>query len=83
MKVMSSVKEISKIRLFPQPAKNIINIENLEITVGQLKVYDMFGTMIRSIEIQEEKEIISTEDIPSGLYILRLDSQSIPITIIH
>jgi hypothetical protein len=83
MKVMSSVKEISKIRLFPQPAKNIINIENLEITVGQLKVYDMFGTMIRSIEIQEDKAIISTEDIPSGLYILRLDSQSIPITIIH
>jgi hypothetical protein len=69
--------------VFPQPAKNIINIENLEITVGQLALYDMFGTMIRSIEIQEGKANIRTEDIPSGLYILRLDSQSIPITIVH
>jgi hypothetical protein len=83
MKVMSSVKEMSEVRVFPQPADNIIKIENVDRTIGQLKVYDMFGTMIRSIEIQEGKANIRTEDIPSGVYILRLDSQSIPITIIH
>jgi hypothetical protein len=83
MKVMSSVKEMSEVRVFPQPADNIIKIENVDRTIGQLKVYDMFGTMIRSIEIQEGKANIRIEDIPSGVYILRLDSQSIPITIIH
>ena len=83
MKVMSSVKEMSKVRVFPQPARYIINIENLETGFGQLTLYDMFGTMIRSIEIQEGKAIISTEDIPSGIYMLRLSSGNIPITIIH
>ena len=83
MKVMSSVKEISEVRVFPQPAMNIINIENLETGFGQLTLYDMFGTMMRSIEIQEGKAIISTEDIPSGIYMLRLSSGTIPITIIH
>ena len=83
MKVMSSVKEMSEVRVFPQPADNIIKIENVDRTIGQLKLYDMFGTMIRSNEIQEGKANIRIEDIPSGVYILRLDSQSIPITIIH
>jgi hypothetical protein len=83
MKVISSVKEISEIRVFPQPADNFIYIENLETTVGQLALYDMFGTMIRSIEIQEGKATISTEDIPSGIYIMRMSTGNIPITIIH
>jgi hypothetical protein len=83
MKVMSSVKEMSEIRVFPQPADNIIYIENLNTSIGQLIVYDMFGTTIRSIEIQEGKAIISTEDIPSGIYMMRISSDIIPINIIH
>jgi hypothetical protein len=55
----------------------------LETGFGQLTLYDMFGTMIRSIEIQEGKAIISTEDIPSGIYMMRFSSENIPITIIH
>ena len=83
MKVMSSVKEMSKVRVFPQPAKNIINIENLETAVSELTLYDMLGAKIRSIEMQEGKAIISTEDIPSGIYMMRLSSGIIPIIIIH
>ena len=83
MKVMSSVKEMSEIRVFPHPADNIIKIENIEQAMGQLLVYDIFGAIIRSIEIQEGKAHISTEDLPSGQYILRVHSRSIPITIIH
>jgi len=83
MKVMSSVKEITDVRVFPQPADNIITIEHLESSKGQLTLYDMFGTMIRSIEIQEGKAIIYTEDIPSGIYMMRFSSENIPITIIH
>jgi len=83
MKVMSSVKEITDVRVFPQPANAIIHIEHLESSRGQLTLYDMFGTMIRSIEIQEGKAILSTEDIPSGIYMMRFSSENIPITIIH
>jgi hypothetical protein len=83
MKVMSSVKEMSEIRVFPQPADNIIYVENLNTSIGQLIVYDMFGTIIRSIEIQEGKAICNTEDIPSGIYMMRISSDIIPINIIH
>jgi hypothetical protein len=83
MKVMSSIKEKSEIRVFPQPADNIIYVENLNTSIGQLIVYDMFGTIIRSIEIQEGKAICNTEDIPSGIYMMRISSDIIPINIIH
>ena len=83
LKVMSSVKEMSEVRVFPQPANNTISIEHVETSIGQLILYDMFGTMIRSIEIKEGKAIISTEDIPSGIYIMRMSTGNIPITIIH
>lgn len=83
MKVMSSVKEMSDVRVFPQPANTIIHIEHLESTRGQLTLFDMFGTQMRSMEIQEGKAILSTDDIPSGIYMLRMSTGIIPITIIH
>lgn len=83
MKVMSSVKEITGVRVFPQPANTIIHIEHLESSRGQLTLFDMFGTQMRSLEIQEGKAILSTDDIPSGIYMLRMTSGIIPITIIH
>ncbi|MEY3688838.1 MAG: hypothetical protein RIT37_400 [Bacteroidota bacterium] len=83
MKVMSSVKEMSDVRVFPQPANTIIHIEHLESSRGQLTLFDMFGTQMRSLEIQEGKAILSTDDIPSGIYMLRMSTGIIPITIIH
>ena len=83
MKVMSSVKEMSDVRVFPQPANTIIHIEHLESSRGQLTLFDMFGTQMRRIEIQEGKAILSTDDIPSGIYMLRMSTGIIPITIIH
>lgn len=83
MKVMSSVKEMSAMRVFPQPANTIINIEHLERASSQITLIDMFGTKMKSVEIQEGKAIISTDGIPSGIYMLRMSSGTIPITIIH
>ena len=83
MKVMSAVKEMPDVRVFPQPANTIIHIEHLESSRGQLTLFDMFGTKMRSLEIQEGKAILSTDDIPSGVYMLRMSSGIIPITIIH
>ncbi|MFM6955038.1 MAG: T9SS type A sorting domain-containing protein [Ignavibacteria bacterium] len=83
MKVMSSVKEMPDVRVFPQPANTIIHIEHLESSRGQLTLFDMFGTQMRSLEIQEGKAILSTDDIPSGIYMLRMSTGIIPITIIH
>ena len=83
LKVMSSVREFTDVKIFPQPADNIITIEHLERSIGKLVLYDTFGTAIKSFEIQDGKAIISTEELPAGLYILHLHEQSVPIIITH
>jgi len=83
IKVMSSVREFTDVKIFPQPADNIITIEHLERSIGKLVLYDTFGTAIKSFEIQDGKAIISTEELPAGLYILHLHEQSVPIIITH
>lgn len=83
IKVMSSVREFTDVKIFPQPADNIITIEHLERSIGKLVLYDTFGTAMKSFEIQDGKAIISTEELPAGLYILHLHEQSVPIIITH
>jgi len=83
IKVMSSVREFTDVKIFPQPADNIITIEHLERSIGKLVLYDTFGTAMKSFEIQDGKAIISTEELPAGLYILHLNKQSVPIIITH
>jgi len=83
IKVMSSVREFTDIKIFPQPADNIITIEHLERSIGKFVLYDTFGTAMKSFEIQDGKAIISTEELPAGLYILHLSEQSVPIIITH
>jgi len=83
IKVMSSVREFTDVKIFPQPADNIITIEHLERSIGKLVLYDTFGTAMKSFEIQDGKAIISTKELPAGLYILHLNEQSVPIIITH
>jgi len=83
IKVMSSVREFSDVKIFPQPADNIITIEYLERSICKLVLYDTFGTAMKSFDIQDGKAIISTEELPAGLYILHLNKQSVPIIITH
>lgn len=83
IKKMSSVQELSGFKIYPQPADNVIIIEGFDFEQGQVTLFDIFGASIRDIKFAEGKAILSSKDIPSGMYMLRLISQSIPIIIIH
>jgi hypothetical protein len=83
MKKMSSVQELSGFKIYPQPADNVIIIEGFDFEQGQVTLFDIFGASIREIKFAEGKVILSSKDIPSGMYMLRLNSHSIPIIIIH
>ena len=83
MKKMSSVQELSGFKIYPQPADNVIIIEGFDFEQGQVTLFDIFGASIRDIKFAEGKAILSSKDIPSGMYMLRFISQSIPIIIIH
>jgi hypothetical protein len=83
IKKISSVQELSRFKIYPQPADNVIIIEGFDVEQGQATLFDIFGASKSDIKFAEGKAILSSKDIPSGMYMLRLISQSIPIIIIH
>jgi hypothetical protein len=66
---------ISDLSLWPQPANNVLHLENLPDNTSRLStltVYDMSGrlAMKRTIGNQDELEV---SNLPSGLYVLKLN----------
>ena len=61
---------IELIRLYPNPAKDKIRIEDLE---GQheVQIYNAFGLLIKTTSLNGDDEI-NIEGLSSGLYILRI-----------
>ncbi|MBI2270734.1 MAG: PKD domain-containing protein [Bacteroidetes bacterium] len=64
-----------EIRLFPNPASDIINIELNNISVKEMRLINILGeTFWQSNGIMNNKITIDTEPFPSGLYYLSIIS---------
>lgn len=56
--------------IYPNPAKNSVYVKT-EFR-GTATLYDIWGRILFNTEIKSDKTEISVEDLPSGVYILRL-----------
>lgn len=73
-------KEQQSITLFPNPTANQLNLQFYNKTVGQeglrVTIIDVLGQVIYSqtkvIHNNQNRLVISTEDLPSGLYFIRI-----------
>ena len=62
---------INAIRIWPQPAKDVVHIQvNQEWIGGSIELYDTTGIMTRQLNMNKAKEPISTANLPPGIYIL-------------
>ncbi len=64
-------KENQIISLYPNPFREVINIENSSGSSGELKLFNIYGKEILSIEIGQSSEIIA-KDISSGIYLYKI-----------
>lgn len=62
----------SKIKLYPNPTKNVLNIDS-EKDFEYFTIYTIFGQELISNKLQENKIEITT--LPSGVYILKLKNK--------
>jgi PKD repeat protein len=63
------------VKVYPNPASNLLQIDwNNTIDHGQLELLDVNGRQLitRSIPAGEQSSLISTDNLPEGLYMLRL-----------
>lgn len=63
----------NSIRLFPNPANDILNIENnSEETITSLKIYNNNGALIKEIKEYQKMTAISVADLQTGIYFVKI-----------
>ncbi len=60
--------EDSQVKLYPNPAKDVIHVEGLE-TNTEVKIYDALGALVKVVNVGSDEEIDISE-LSGGLYLL-------------
>lgn len=67
------------IEIYPNPFYNEVTIQSGDkLNFSEVHIYNMFGQEVKNIKIVESKIIkIQRDDLPSGIYVLKLTSKNI------
>lgn len=71
----ASTKDIlaSNFNIYPNPAKDFINIKSSSAAISSVKIYDLLGKQVRAEDnLQNNK--IDVSDIASGIYLMKINS---------
>lgn len=71
-----SNKPESTIRVFPQPAGSIINIQNLPLNCSKMVLCDLTGRTLLNQTISDTNIQLDVQKLSSGLYIINLYNQN-------
>ncbi len=86
IKEVNSISNINKqdlkleINLYPNPAKDIITVENKNFKITDFVVFDIYGRKIKHQELYNTKAVIDIKSLPKGIYFLKLQTQQGNIT---
>lgn len=64
--------DVNKIKLYPNPAKDIIRLENVELG-SQIKIFDLNGRILKEFNLSSDKKI-NLENLVSGLYLIKINN---------
>jgi len=73
---IETVEKNKQLSIYPNPANDILNIENTEI-INSIKIFDISGKQIISYQnINQKKVKLNTNHLKAGVYILQIESSS-------
>lgn len=59
---------------YPNPANSVLNVSLTESFNGMAQLYDLTGRLMLSIPITSKEISIDTQEIPNGMYMLKLEN---------
>jgi hypothetical protein len=71
-----SESNINKIEFYPNPAKDVINIDLNLMDKTMINIIDMFGKIILHKELTKNKNTIDIKYLEKGIYVIKLDHYS-------
>lgn len=67
---LDELREDNAIKIYPNPTTNILNIENLPIQKGILEIKNIQGLTLRTINVENARQVIDIHDLNNGMYYL-------------
>ncbi|MDD2562920.1 MAG: DUF4465 domain-containing protein [Salinivirgaceae bacterium] len=77
---IETIASFNNIHVFPNPASNYININTNSEKEVQLTIFDISGSLVKQVNHVLDNQIIDIQHLPSGLYVLRLQSNNGSVT---
>lgn len=74
-------KTFDKIKVYPSPTETIINISGLENVTNTAYIINLTGKIIKSTSVNNSQSKIDVAELPSGVYFLKLESNTSQKTI--
>ncbi len=71
---LKPLSEIKQIKVFPNPAKDFIIIENDNLLIDKVEFIDLKGKVIKLIDNNCANRKINISDLPAGQYLIRIET---------
>jgi len=64
------------LRIYPNPTKGQLKIDNGELTIENIEIYDVVGKMVLSCrDVARNVSTIDVSHLASGMYFLKIDGK--------
>ena len=70
----------SDIRIYPNPVKSILEITTMDVTIDSIKVFNMYGALVKIINLSDSRANVDVSQLASGAYFIRFMSGDNVIT---
>ncbi len=71
---IENLSSIDKINLYPNPAKDFVFIENNELQLNKVRIYDLKGTLVKQTKLTTSKQKIDISNLVEGQYLFRFET---------
>ncbi|MES2381379.1 MAG: T9SS type A sorting domain-containing protein [Bacteroidota bacterium] len=68
--------DIGSVKVFPNPAKSIVNFTTENVLARTIAIYDITGRLIENINLQNKEAKLNVEDYSNGIYIYSICNEN-------
>lgn len=68
--------DIGSVKVFPNPAKSIINFTTENVLARTIAIYDITGRLIENLSLQNKEAKLNVEDYSNGIYIYSICNEN-------
>ena len=71
---------LNSIALYPNPAKDVVNVQSSKFNVQSVEVIDVYGKVINTVDVVDNPTCINVSGLANGIYFVRVTTEEGVVT---